>query len=137
MTERAISLPFSFDSSGGISFTTDDKKIWQDRVALVVMTLLNERVMRPGFGTNAKGVAFENISDAVALIKQEVTIGFATWLRDLKLIDVICSTDKDQAYLTAEVTYSKGINDSIAETVSFKTAILNRSGETILEVTNG
>ena len=59
MTSRAISLPFSFDSSGGVSYTTDNKKMWQDRVVLVVMTLLKERVMRPTFGSSAKATVFE------------------------------------------------------------------------------
>jgi hypothetical protein len=40
MTEKAISLPFGFNESGGISFTTDIKKIFQDRVVMVVMTSL-------------------------------------------------------------------------------------------------
>jgi phage baseplate assembly protein W len=137
MTERAISLPFSFDSSGGVSYTTDDRKIWQDRVVLAVMTLLGERVMRPGFGTNARGVAFESLSDAVSVVKEEVNIGFATWLKDLKITSISCSASPDDGKLVVEVSYTRGVSSSDIETVSVKTALLTRSGEILLEVTNG
>lgn len=135
MTQRAISLPFSFDSSGGVAYTTDERKIWQDRVVIVVMTGLKERVMRPGFGTNTKKTVFENTNDAISIIKQEVTSGFAEWLKPLSLTNVLGSVDSDGT-LNIEVQYKLGVSTQ-TESVKIKTALLSRSGDTILEIPNG
>lgn len=136
MTQRAISLPFSFDSSGGIGYTQDERKIWQDRVVIVIMTGLEERVMRPSFGTNVKKTVFETINDALAAIRQAVSQGFATWLQQLTLIEVIGTTDPVDGNLSIEVKYRLRNNPEV-ESVRVKTAILSRSGDTILEISNG
>lgn len=136
MTSRAISLPFSFDSSGGVSYTTDNKKMWQDRVVLVVMTLLKERVMRPTFGSSAKATVFENVTSALILIRREVEHAFASWLRPLSLTDVKGTIDPTDGNLNIEVTYSLGTTN-IYESVTIKTEIISRSGDTLLEITNG
>ena len=57
---KAISLPFAFDQSGSIAYTKDEKKIWQDRVVLVLMTRLGERLMRPTFGSEIGDSLFES-----------------------------------------------------------------------------
>jgi len=44
--ERAIALPFSFNSAGELSYTNDEKKIIQDRLVLAIMTRPGERVMQ-------------------------------------------------------------------------------------------
>ena len=77
MTQRAISLPFSFGTSGEIAFTTDERKIWQDRVVIVVMTRLRERLMRPAFGTNVQDFTFESVDEAMSHIKQAISVGFS------------------------------------------------------------
>ena len=135
MTERAISLPFSFDSSGALSYTTDEKKIWQDRVVLVIMTLLTERVMRPTFGTTARDSVFENESTAESAIKQAIAVGFAQWLKPLTLTQVVVTIDPADGYLVATVQY-KYEKEKNEQSVKIKTAILSRSGDVILEVSN-
>lgn len=135
MTERAISLPFSFDSSGALSYTTDEKKIWQDRVVLVVMTRLSERVMRPTFGSTAPDTAFESETTAESAIKQAIAVGFAQWLRPLTLTQVTVSIDPTDGYLVATVQY-KYEKERNEQSVKIKTAILSRSGDVLLEVNN-
>lgn len=136
MAQRAISLPFSFDSSGGVTYTTDEVKIWQDRIAIVVMTRLNERVMRPTYGSNTQKVALENFHSAVILAKQEIAAALSTWLPSVTLISVDGIRDQqDPDRLNIEIVFKYG--NSNEATVLIKTAILNRAGETILEVTNG
>jgi len=135
MTERAISLPFSFDSSGSVSYTSDEKKIWQDRVVLVVMTRLNERVMRPTFGTEASNSVFQSESTAESIIQQAVAAGFSQWLKPLTLTKVTITIDPADGYLfaTVQYRYEKEKNE---QSVKIKTAILSRSGDVILEVSN-
>ena len=130
---KAISLPFSFDSSGAVAYTQDEKKIWQDRVVLVLMTRLGERVMRPTFGSELKDSLFETEDAAVTMIKKSVSVAFSRWLPQLELLGVSTTVDPVDAYIVVEVSYrySPRANE---QRVKIKTAILSRSGETILEV---
>lgn len=130
---KAISLPFSFDSSGAVAYTQDEKKIWQDRVVLVLMTRLGERVMRPTFGSELKDSLFETEDAAVTMIKKSVSVAFSRWLPQLELLGVNTTVDPVDAYIVVEVSYrySPRANE---QRVKIKTAILSRSGETILEV---
>jgi phage baseplate assembly protein W len=134
MTEKAISLPFGFNESGGISFTTDIKKIFQDRVVMVVMTSLGERIMQPSFGSEAKLATFEGIDNAKVTIRQAIAVAFSRWLTELSLTAVEAYFDEAESTLNIEVTYNYGA--ALDDTVTIKTAILNRSGEVLLEVPN-
>ena len=137
MTQSVISVPFSFNASGGISYTQDEKKIWQDRVLLVVMTTLKERIMRPTFGTSVSTAAFQPEEDALALIKQQINIAFSTWLTSLTLVDVVSTVEPSEGTIYIDIVYKYGISKQ-AETVTVKTALFNRVGELITEVnTNG
>lgn len=135
MAQRAIALPFSFDASGGVSYAVDEQKIWQDRVAIVVLTKLRERVMRPTFGSSVPNVVFENLSTGFTLAKQSIESTFTTWLPQLKLVNVTGEIDNNESALLIQITFKYREEDET--TVKLKTAILNRAGETILEVTNG
>jgi phage baseplate assembly protein W len=134
MANQAISVPFSFNSSGSVDYSENLQKIWQDRVVLVVMTRLNEKVMRPTFGSGAGSVVFENLNDAITEIKQAITLAFSKWLADLTLIEVVGYEDPNENLLILEVTYR--YNRETLDTVLIKTALINRSGEVILEVNN-
>jgi phage baseplate assembly protein W len=133
---KAISLPFSFNSNGAISYTEDPEKIWKDRVVLTVMTVFNERVMRPGFGSEVKFGVFENVEDALSLIKQAVSVAFSRWLTELGLVDVSGELDKTDNYLVLTITYSVGTDERLYS-ATVKTSVLSRAGELLLEVSNG
>lgn len=131
---KAISLPFTFDiSSGGITATTDTAKIWQDRVIVAVMTNIGERVMRPTFGSDAPKTVGHNLSDAISIISQSVSVAFSRWLTDLDLLETNGFTDPTDGYLIVQIKYRYRAQ-SINQTVNIKTAILSRSGDVILEV---
>ena len=52
MIERAISWPFQFTDVGALGTTTDTAKIWKDRITLLCLTQIGERIMLPTFGTH-------------------------------------------------------------------------------------
>jgi phage baseplate assembly protein W len=133
---KAISLPFSFSNSGGISYSEDPQKIWQDRVVLVVMTIFGERVMRPSFGSDAKYGSFENVDDAIVMTKQTVASAFFTWLQELNFVDLTGSIEPSDQSLVLLVSYKVGTGDQIY-TTKVKTSVFSRAGELILEVSNG
>ena len=132
--ERAISLPFSFNSAGEISYTTDLKKIIQDRVVLAVMTKLQERVMRPNFGSDVYDSLFENVSTAESIVSQAVAGCFSTWFPYLSLRSVKATLNNE--VLEFDVYYSKGKGNEI-EAVNVKTSLLTRAGDIIEEISSG
>lgn len=105
-SEKTISLPFSIDTSGLIGTTTDQSKIWADRVRSVLGTSLRERVLRPTFGTLIPYSLFNNVENAVYEIKEEVTRAFNRQLRLLSLKDTSVEQDLVNNSLKITVTYA-------------------------------
>jgi len=133
---KDISLPFSFNADGGVNSTEDSKKIIQDRVALVVMTQVSERLMRPKYGTNVRKSSFENTLAAVSLIKQEISVGFNNWLPYLTLLSVDPVIDPVDGNLNVSMTYKYG-STANPETIVVKTDIISQSGDVTSEVPYG
>jgi len=104
--EKTISLPFSIDTFGTIGTTTDQSKIWADKVRSVLGTSLRERVMRPTFGTLIPFSLFNNVENAAVEIKEEVTRAFGKQIKLLTLKDVSIEQDTYNNSLTVTVTYA-------------------------------
>ena len=132
-TQRAISLPFSISESYGISFTTNENKIWKDRVFLAVMTGLNERVMRPNYGTQIKTAIFENEAVAIPLVDATVRESFSQWLPSLVLQDLYIELDLDTMHL--DITISYKLPNETTDEVKISTGTFTRSGD-LLEGNN-
>lgn len=115
--EVAISLPFSIDPYGKVSQTTDQSKIWADKVRSVIGTALKERVMRPTFGTDIPSAVFENQEDADARIQELVSASFNTQLPKLALQSVTNSFDQYSGTLTVEVIYALPNEEVVSTTV--------------------
>jgi len=133
---QAISLPFSFDSTGKVATTTDMKKMWQDRIVLMVMTSLTERVMRPTYGTNVKLAALNNADSVGTFVQQEINAAFSYWFPTLTLTGLDAAVDPTDGYLYITMSYKYGAS-STTETLSFKSGLFSRSGDVIVEVING
>ena len=134
MANSAISLPFSFNNFGELSYSTDPKKIWQDRVLLVLMTRFGERVMRQNFGSNVSATVFEPDSVAIETVRRTISEAFTQWLSALELTAINPVYDLETGALNVSVTYRLPTGEE--DTVPLKTAILSRSGDIIQEITN-
>lgn len=132
MIEKAISLPFSFNSAGEISYTNDEKKIIQDRLVLAIMTRPSERVMRPSFGSAIYETLFEDENAAIAIATEAVAACFTEFFPYLEFIEVIPNLDSGGA-LELDVKYRKS-QQTLTESLSIKTKIFSRAGEVIQEV---
>ena len=130
--QRAISLPFSFNSAGEVAYTTDLRKIIQDRVVLAVMTRFDERVMRPNFGSGAQNAAFENQADATEIVRESVSGCFTTWFPYLTLVSVSADFNNNNE-LECNVFYNKS-GEGITESLNIKTQLLTRAGELVREI---
>jgi len=133
VTQRAISLPFSISESYGISFTTNENKIYKDRVFLAVMTGLNERVMRPNYGTQIKTAIFENEAIAIPIVDATVREAFSQWLPSLVLQDLYIELDLNTMHL--DITISYKLPNETTDEVKISTGTFTRSGD-LLEGNN-
>lgn len=104
--EKTISLPFAIDTSGMVGTTTEQSKIWADKVRSVLGTSLRERVMRPTFGTLIPFSLFNNVDNAIVEINEEVTRAFGKQLKLLTLQDVAVEQDTYVNALKVTVTYA-------------------------------
>lgn len=135
MTNSVISMPFSFNEFGQVSTTTDPKKLWRDRIFLVLLTKFNEKLMTPSFGSDLSSVLFENSAAAAEIAVKTINIAFNQWLSSLKLNSITPLYNYDTGFLEITLLYSLPSGET--DTVTINTALFNRSGDLILEITNG
>lgn len=117
--ETALSLPFKVTSYGTVMSTTEQAKIWSDRVRAVIGTNLGERIMDPEFGTLVPEAFMQTTDDAESLIKTEVERAFATELTQLTFSSVTITFDEYTNNLNVSITYS--LPNSEETTVSIGT----------------
>jgi phage baseplate assembly protein W len=132
MAQKNISLPFSLNSSGSISFSTNESKIWSDRVFLVLMTSVGERVQESDFGSNIKSMLFETEEVAISAVGESVESAFSRWLPQLTLLDVQTRLDNATAQLSITISYR--LPNLQEDTLTFSTALFSRSGDFIREI---
>jgi phage baseplate assembly protein W len=105
MSELAISLPFRIDSYGKVAVSSDQQKIWADRVRSVLGTALKERVMQPLFGTEIPYSVFHTAEDASVLIERETQNAFQVHLPLLKLGSVTTAIDDSTGVINVITVY--------------------------------
>lgn len=105
IAEYTVSLPFSISDFGTVSSTTNQEKIWADRVRSVVGTSIQERVMRPAFGTDIPRTLFETEQVMVGKIEEEISKVFVSLLPLLTLSSVTTEFDSSLNVITATILY--------------------------------
>ena len=115
MAEKAIALPFSINSFGRVTDTTEMSKIWADRVRSVIGTALRERVMLPDFGTDIPSSVFETTEEADSQIQTEVIRAFNEQLSALTLDEVSSTFDEFTGVMNVDITYALP-NDEVVNT---------------------
>jgi phage baseplate assembly protein W len=119
--ETSISLPFKVTSYGSIGVTTDQSKIWSDRVRSVVGTNIRERLMNPEFGTLVPEAFMQTSDDAEATIQTEVERAFAKYLGPLTLESVETVFDDYSTTLSVTITYSLPNSEQTSTTIGIVT----------------
>jgi phage baseplate assembly protein W len=117
MSETTISLPFSIDPYGKINATTDQSKIWADRVRSVIGTAVKERVMNPEFGTRIPYTAFDTQEEADLKIEDEARTAFLQQLPLLSLESVSSVFDEYTGVITLEVVYALPNDRKVSTTI--------------------
>lgn len=103
--EHAISLPFTITAYGSVAETSEQNKIWADRVTSAIGTGWGERILRYEFGTKIHTEVYNTISAAESAIKLEVAQAFNKFLPLLTLDEVITAYSAETNSIKVEVTY--------------------------------
>jgi len=116
MAEIALTLPFSIDPYGSVSTTTEQSKIWADRVRFVIGTNVRERILDPEFGTLIPSAFMQTSDDANSMVETEIERAFQLQLELLTFEKVDISFDEYTG--TTNVTIVYGLpNGEITNTV--------------------
>jgi phage baseplate assembly protein W len=123
--EYSIAFPFKFDGNGNVVKTSDQNKLWEDRVLQAIGTLISERVMRPSYGTKIPNSLFSTRSEMEQSIKKEVTAAFLNYLTSLSLQDVQFDYDYETGVRSANLTYS--LPNQTVVTTSVGLVLINKT----------
>lgn len=132
MANSVIAMPFSFNANGKLNTTTDSKKMWQDRVLLVLMTRFGEKLMRPDFGSDLGTTLFENATQAADIAIKTINIAFNKWLSSLNLKSVTPLYNTNTGFLEIKILYALPSGET--DQVTINTAVFSRSGDLLLEI---
>jgi hypothetical protein len=116
MAELALTLPFSIDSYGKVATTTDQSKIWSDRVRFVIGTNLKERILDPEFGTLVTSAFMQTADDVANMMETEVERAFQSQLELLTFDKVDVSFDEYTGTTNVNIVYGLP-NGEITNTV--------------------
>jgi phage-related minor tail protein len=105
MAEIALTLPFSINPYGSVATTTDQSKIWADRVRFVIGTNLRERILDPEFGTLVPSAFMETADVAQTVIESEVERAFQSQLELLQFSSVDSSYDEYTNTTNVNIVY--------------------------------
>ena len=122
MAEVALTLPFTLKAYGSVTTTTEQSKIWSDRVRFVIGTNLHERILDPQFGTLVPEAFMQTSDDAESMIIAEVERAFPEQLELLTLQSVDVSFDEYTSTTNVNIIYELP-NGEVTDTVVAVTSI--------------
>jgi len=112
---KAISFPFTLDPFGKTTSSTNQKKIYQDRVLTLLSTAVGERPMRPTYGTNIATAMFENQGKIERAINDAIRSAISKWLPELTVnkINIVGFLDTGAVTVEINITLPDFTEDSI------------------------
>jgi phage baseplate assembly protein W len=112
---KAISFPFTLDPFGKTTSSTNQKKIYQDRVLTLLSTAVGERPMRPTYGTNIATAMFENQGRVEKAINDAIRSAVSKWLPELTVnkINIVGFLDTGAVTVEINITLPDFTEDSI------------------------
>jgi phage baseplate assembly protein W len=125
---KAISYPFTLDPFGKTTSTTDQRKIYQDRVLTLLSTAVGERPMRPTYGTNMAVAMFENQGNVEEAINQAIRSAVSTWIPELTVEKINVKNFLDTGAVTVEVNVT--LPDFTEDSITVVSTTLNPDATT-------
>jgi phage baseplate assembly protein W len=125
---KAISFPFTLDPFGKTTSTTNQRKIYQDRVLTLLSTAVGERPMRPTYGTNIGIAMFENQGNVEKAINDAIRSAISKWIPELTVNNITVVGFLDTGAVTVELNVS--LPDFIEDSITVVSTTLNPDATT-------
>lgn len=125
---KSISFPFTLDPFGKITSTTNQAKIYQDKVLTLLSTAVGERPMRPTYGTNIATAMFENQGKVEKAINQAIRTAISNWIPELTVEKIIVKGFLDTGAVTVEINVT--LPDFAEASITVVTTTLNPDATT-------
>lgn len=125
---KAISFPFTLDPFGKTTSTTNQRKIYQDRVLTLLSTAVGERPMRPTYGTNIGVAMFENQGNVEKAINDAIRSAISKWIPGLTVNNITVVGFLDTGAVTVELNVS--LPDFIEDSITVVSTTLNPDATT-------
>lgn len=103
---KSISYPYTLDPFGVATVTSDQAKIYQDRILTLLSTAKGERPMRPTYGTDISRALFENQGSVNPAIRTAITSAMSQWIPEVSVDEIIISgiEENGQVLVSLNVT---------------------------------
>lgn len=124
----AISFPYTFDPFGVVDTSSDQTKIYQDRILTLLSTIKGERPMRPTYGTDVAKAMFENQGNAKKSIDQAIRSAIAQWIPEVEIVNVNVTLFDESGRVGVEVNVV--LPDFTSTTVNILSTTLNPDAST-------
>lgn len=125
---KAITFPFTLNPFGVVNTSTNQEKIYQDRVLTLLSTTVGERPMRATYGTDIASALFETQGDAEKAAENAIRIAMRTWLPEVTVESITTKSFDDSG--TLQVSLSLVLPDYSSTAVTIYTTTLNPDGST-------
>jgi phage baseplate assembly protein W len=124
---KAISYPFQL-GSGRIQSTTDQHKIYFDRIVTLLSTMNGQRPMRPTYGTDIARGVYETGGDYVDGVRQAIKSAMALWIPEVDIDNLSVTLPDENGH--GRVDLSVTLPDFTQGTVSVNTSYILPDGTT-------
>ena len=125
---RAIQHPFHLDSFGKITATSDQNKIYLDRLLSLLSTMVYQRPMHSTYGTDIFRALYETGDDYIQAVKESITRAVYTYLPLLTIVKIDIKSSDTEGKSTVEVVVS--FPDNTINSVQVNTLYLLNDGTT-------
>ena len=125
---KSMSFPFPLDPFGKVTCSTDQRKIYQDKVLTLLSTAVGERPMRPTYGTNIATAMFENQGKIEEAINQAIRTAISNWIPELSVEKINIKGFLDDGAVSVEVNVT--LPDFVEASITVVSTTLNPDATT-------
>ena len=123
---KAIVFPFQLDSFGRVVTTSDSNKIYMDRLLTLLSTMVYERPMKNGYGTNLARALYETYNRSDLAIREAIERAVAIFLPEIELESLSVSQANEDGISTVDLSVI--LPDNSIESISINTGYFSANG---------
>lgn len=124
----ALSYPFTLGSNGKAATTSDQTKMYFDKILTLLSTISGQRPMRPDYGTDIPRGVYESGGEYVEGIRQAIRTAMSIWLPNVQINDITINSPGEAGEATVNISVT--LPDFTEGTVSINTIYILPDGTT-------